>query len=74
MKGTIVSSSAFSGISKASGKKFTIHTNYVVNGGGKPEQLKIAEVENPYKVGQKIEIPVTCEVFRGEAAFYPERN
>lgn len=71
--GTVVSTDVFSGTSKKTQKPFVIHTCYVVNGGGRPESLKIMADENPYKAGSKVDLQVTAQVFNGEINYYPVR-
>jgi hypothetical protein len=71
IKGKIVSLDKYSGTNKSTGKPFTVHTAYVVNGGGAPQMLKILGDNNPYKVGQELDVEVTCSVYAGDIQFYP---
>jgi hypothetical protein len=72
VKGKIVSIETFTGKSKKTGKEFTVHTCYIVNGSGAPIPLKIMETKCPVNQGAVIEVPVRANLFNNEISYYPE--
>lgn len=71
IRGTVVSIDSFRGQSKTDGKPFAIHTCYVVNGSGAPIPLKVMGDPLEIKQGQKIEMEVASQVYKGEVSFRP---